>query len=100
MDKYEERYFPALYGTEKDEDGNFWYNVYFYEWESMCDDFADYMVFCRTMKYKPSLNDFTYYLVYLEYAHIGNYSHMEGFEHLSNAFLDLALEIYSQLSHL
>ena len=52
------------------------------------------------MKYKPSLNDFTYYLVYLEYAHIGNYSHMEGFEHLSNAFLDLALEIYSQLSHL
>ena len=50
MDKYEERYFPALYGTEKDEDGNFWYNVYFYEWESMCDDFADYMVFCRTMK--------------------------------------------------
>lgn len=96
LDNYADRFLSYLYGAETDENGERWENVYAHEWYWMCEDFSEYIQFCKEYKHFPALTDFTYFLMYLEYEHIGNFN-IKDFADRKYMFLDLALEIHNDV---
>jgi hypothetical protein len=96
LDNYADRFLSYLYGAETYENGERWEDVYADTWYWMCYDFSEYVQFCKEYKYFPSLMDFTYFLMYLEYDHIGNFN-IEDFKDRKYTFLDLALEMHNDL---
>lgn len=94
LNDYCDRFFSSLYGSNEDEEGTLWKDVYVWEWEEILEEFEAYLVFCKKAEYYPTYNDFTFHLLYIEYMKIGNFN---GDIRKNQEFLDLALEMHEEV---
>ena len=95
LNDYCDRFFSSLYGSDEDEEGTLWKDVYEGEWEEILEGFDEYLVFCKKFKHFPSHTEFLFFILYLEYRHISNVDKADF--RCNDTFFDLTFEIYSEV---
>lgn len=83
--------FVALYGTDTDEYGEKYSEVYRYEVKNMERDFYNYIKVMQGMPFNVSAEDLAKFVVWTECEHIGNIQHNKNMD-----FVKL-MEIVSEL---